>query len=347
MNESKWNFLGISLCSAGEQYNSEETLAQNKWGERKTQGLPNTSRKANVGKGCKSLVQWEDRTHALGYVFPDSLGRQKIKGSSGYGTSWSPFGYITLMWLWGQCVISQSLTICQKGCSLPEVSWSFYSKTKLRIVPLLYQGDVFTNTWAASHPQRTRTAKTIDQSIHQAREIPHYVHNRALVHRQLSEAAGVAQGPVTSVPVCDLHNAFLSPQHCPALEERQSPHLCHTLSSSSVLTPPLIPAPWVKHSTGRSSPLKAPLPSPSCASMQHKPPAPTTHSTSWSHFIFPVQSTRTPCMRTYLPAWRRVAQTSPTGEQCSEYGVAICVLILKTKLEKWPREQWQNFSSLF
>lgn len=148
---------------------------------------------------------------------------------------------------------------------------------KLLIVPLLYQGDVLTNKQAASCPQRTRTAKAIDQSIHQAREIPHYVHNRALVHRQLSEAEGVAQGRVTSVPVSDLHNAFLSPQHCPALEERQPPHLRHTLSSSSVLTPSLIPAPWAEHSAD-SPPLKAPLPTPHSASVQHKPPAPTTHS---------------------------------------------------------------------
>lgn len=42
---------------------------------------------------------------------------------------------------------------------------------KLLIVPLLYQGDVFTNKWAASSPQKTRTAKAIDQSILQAREI--------------------------------------------------------------------------------------------------------------------------------------------------------------------------------
>lgn len=27
------------------------------------------------------VEQWKDRTHALGYVFPDSPGRQKIKGS--------------------------------------------------------------------------------------------------------------------------------------------------------------------------------------------------------------------------------------------------------------------------
>lgn len=153
---------------------------------------------------------------------------------------------------------------------------------------MLYQGDVFTNKWAASCPQRTRTAKAIDQSIHQAREIPHYVHNRALVHRQLSEAGGVAKGPVASVPVSDLHKTFLSPQHCPALEERQSPHLCHTPSSSSVLMPPLIPAPWAEHRAGTSPPLEAPVPRPSRASLQHKPPAPTTHSTK-------VKSLHLPC----------------------------------------------------
>lgn len=90
-----------------------------------------------------------------------------------------------------------------------------YKDWKLLIVPLPYQGDVFTNKWAASCPQTTRTAKAIDQSkgIDQrastkpkkSSSVAHYVHNRALVHRQLSEAAGVAQGPVTSVPVSDPH----------------------------------------------------------------------------------------------------------------------------------------------
>lgn len=76
-------------------------------------------------------------------------------------------------------------------------------------------------------------------------------------------------------------------------------------------------------------------------------PQPSLHTAEKSsHFVSPFQPTKTPCMRTYLPAWRRVAQTSPMGEQCSEHGVAIYVFILKTKLEKWPREQWQNFSSL-
>lgn len=124
---------------------------------------------------------------------------------------------------------------------------------KLLIVPLLYQGDVFTNKWTATCPQRTRPAKAIDQSIHQTR-VAHYVQNRALVHRQLSEAAGVAQGPVTSVPVSDLHNAFLSPRHCPALEERQSPDLWHTLSSNSVLTPSLILAPWTEQKSTSEGP---------------------------------------------------------------------------------------------
>lgn len=89
--------------------------------------------------------------------------------------------------------------------------------------------------------------------------------------------------------------------------------------------------------------LHCPHPTVPLYSTSPQPPLHTAEKSS--HFIFPVQSTET-CMRTYLPAWRRVAQTSPMGEQCSEYGVAIYVLILKTKLEKWPREQWQNFSSL-
>lgn len=90
MNKGKSNFLlRICLSSVGEQYNSEEIIAQNKWGEGEIQiqGLPNTTRQANAGKGYRSLVQWEDRTPALGYEFPDSPGRQKIKGSSGYVTS--------------------------------------------------------------------------------------------------------------------------------------------------------------------------------------------------------------------------------------------------------------------
>lgn len=208
---------------------------------------------------------------------------------------------------------------------------------KLLIVPLLYQGDVFRNMQAASCFQRVRTGKAIDHSIlHKQRnppQQPHYVHNRTVAHRQLPGATRVAQGTLTGIPVPYLHDTFLSPWGC--LQWRRGSPLTSNTCWATALS-------WLHHPSKLSWPStmlvevqlwRLPFPSPSLAPkppplMQHSTwgpkPLPITHSReNSSHFVFPFQSTKTPCMRTYLPAWRRVAQTSPTGEQCGEHSVAI------------------------
>lgn len=48
----------------------------------------------------------------------------------------------------------------------------------------------------------------------------------------------------------------------PTVKERQSSHLQHMLSYSSILTPPPIQALLAEHNAGRSPTLKAPIPQP-------------------------------------------------------------------------------------
>lgn len=203
-----------------------------------------------------------------------------------------------------------------------------YKDWELLIVPLPYQGNVFTNKWAASCPQTTRTAKAIDQSIHQAKEI-------------------LLSGPLCAQQGSCSQTTFGSSRCCPGSCDQcpcvwPSHFLAHNTALHWRRGGPLIsgtcwvPAlSWLHPSSqlpGLSTVLaevhlwRSHCPDPPVSPCCTNPQSPSHTAEKSSHFIFPVQSTKSPCMRTYLPAWRRVAQNSPMGEKCSERGgVAIYV----------------------
>ena len=232
-----------------------------------------------------------------------------MKGSRGYGTSWNPFGYIRLIWSRGQCVKVSLLIRRAAGpqrfpnpsiqrlevtySSLTLSRWCFQKQVGSQLSPE-------SKNWKGHRPQHPPQAK-------KSPSVCSYAHNRAVAHRQLPGAAHVPRG-LSLVSLCPTFTTHFWAYNAALHWRRGSP-----LTSDKCWTTALS---WPQPSSELSGPsttlveahLWMPsLPSPSLAP---KPPPPRQHITGdpkllpithsrekSSHFVFPFQSTKTPCMK--------------------------------------------------
>lgn len=139
--------------------------------------MPNASRQANAGSGRESVGRWEDAMHMYRVKF--FLIQQEDREDERQQGLW-----YKLKSLWIHHINMIMRAMCGQsmfnslsgGLLAPRGFLILLSKDwKLLILPLLYQGDVFRNKWAANCLQRIRTGKTTDHSIlHRQRNPPQW-----------------------------------------------------------------------------------------------------------------------------------------------------------------------------